>query len=109
MTITRGFGTTFDLASGRARTWFVGADGMKRWASTGQPIDVGAIAAIDQSRSDISGESQGAAVAALRAIVDKIGHFADLPRGHGLDLLDCLADVADIAIRGLRDAGEGGA
>lgn len=33
----RGFGTTFDLQTGAARSWYVGADGIERWADNDQP------------------------------------------------------------------------
>lgn len=35
----RGFGTTYDLETGRARNWYVGADGVKRWADNDEPTD----------------------------------------------------------------------
>jgi hypothetical protein len=35
----RGFGTTFDLQTGAARSWYVGADGIKRWADNDQPVE----------------------------------------------------------------------
>lgn len=34
----RGFGTTYDLETGRARNWYVGADGVKRWADNDEPV-----------------------------------------------------------------------
>lgn len=33
----RGFGFTFE--NGRARNWYVGADGVKRWADNDQPVE----------------------------------------------------------------------
>lgn len=33
----RGFGTTFDLTTGRARNWYVAGDGVKRWADNDKP------------------------------------------------------------------------
>lgn len=33
----RGFGATFDLQSGTSRSWYVGRDGIERWADNGQP------------------------------------------------------------------------
>lgn len=35
----RGFGVTVDLATGRMRNWYAGADGIRRWADTDQPVD----------------------------------------------------------------------
>lgn len=35
----RGFGTTFDLATGTARNWYVGADGIRRWADSDKPTE----------------------------------------------------------------------
>lgn len=37
MAITGGFGVTIDTKSGVSRCWFVGRDGIKRWADTGAP------------------------------------------------------------------------
>lgn len=39
MTGLRGFGVTVDLATGRMRNWYSGADGIKRWADADQPVD----------------------------------------------------------------------
>lgn len=36
----RGFGTTFTFPGGRARSWYVGEDGVKRWADTDSPVDI---------------------------------------------------------------------
>lgn len=35
----RGFGVTFDLETGRSRMWYVGADGVKRWADDDAPVE----------------------------------------------------------------------
>lgn len=35
----RGFGVTFDLETGSVRQWYVGADGVKRWADNDAPVD----------------------------------------------------------------------
>ena len=37
MTITRAFGTTFDLVGGNYRSWYY-RDGKKRWADNDQPL-----------------------------------------------------------------------
>ena len=34
----RGFGTTFELQTGRVRNWFSGPDGVKKWADTGEVV-----------------------------------------------------------------------
>lgn len=34
----RGFGTTFDLETGRVRNWYSGPDGVKKWADTGELV-----------------------------------------------------------------------
>ena len=39
MPITGGFGTTYDLRTGRARAWYTRRDGVKRWADNDQPVD----------------------------------------------------------------------
>lgn len=39
MPITGGFGTRFDLATGRARAWYMGRDGVQRWADNDAPCD----------------------------------------------------------------------
>lgn len=38
MTITGGFGVTVDLQTGRARQWYMGRDGVKRWADNDKPV-----------------------------------------------------------------------
>lgn len=38
MAITGGFGTTLDLERGTSRQWWMGRDGVKRWADNGQPL-----------------------------------------------------------------------
>ena len=35
--ITGGFGTTIDLTTGTPRQWYIGRDGIKRWADNDQP------------------------------------------------------------------------
>lgn len=35
----RGFGFTFDVATGRARNWYMGPDGVQRWADDDTPVD----------------------------------------------------------------------
>lgn len=37
--ITGGFGFTFDVERGTLRRWYMGRDGVKRWADTGEPIE----------------------------------------------------------------------
>jgi len=37
--ITKGFGMTLDMQSGSMRNWFIGRDGVKRWADTQEPVD----------------------------------------------------------------------
>ena len=39
MAITGGFGFTMDLERGTSRQWFMGRDGVKRWADDGMPTD----------------------------------------------------------------------
>ena len=34
----RGFGTTFDLETGRVRHWFSGPDGVKKWADASELV-----------------------------------------------------------------------
>lgn len=36
----RGFGFQLDVASGRVRDWYSGADGIQRWADNDQPCSV---------------------------------------------------------------------
>ena len=38
MSILRGFGMAIDLERGAMRSWVIGADGVKRWADTNQPV-----------------------------------------------------------------------
>lgn len=38
----RGFGMQLDIESGTMRRWFVGADGIKRWADNDTPVNDGA-------------------------------------------------------------------
>lgn len=40
MTITGGFGWILDLERGAMRQWFMGGDGVRRWADTGEPVDL---------------------------------------------------------------------
>lgn len=35
MSITGGFGVSVDLETGAARAWYMGPDGVQRWADTG--------------------------------------------------------------------------
>ena len=35
----RGWGFEYDLATSRIRRWYVGADGVKRWASDDTPCE----------------------------------------------------------------------
>jgi hypothetical protein len=35
----RGFGFRFDIATGAVRRWYMGADGVQRWADNDQPVD----------------------------------------------------------------------
>ena len=37
--ITKGFGMAMDLRSGSMRNWFIGSDGVRRWADTQEPVD----------------------------------------------------------------------
>ena len=36
--VMRGFGTTFDLETGRVRHWFSGPDGVKKWADASELV-----------------------------------------------------------------------
>lgn len=38
--LLRGFGMTLDLETGRVRNWYVGADGVKRWADDAKSGEV---------------------------------------------------------------------
>ena len=38
MSALRGFGFTYDMASGTSRTWYYGEDGVKRWADNDQTV-----------------------------------------------------------------------
>lgn len=38
MATLRGFGTTFDLASGNARNWYIDGEGAKRWADNDELV-----------------------------------------------------------------------
>lgn len=38
MAITGGFGTTLDIERGTSRKWWMGRDGVKRWADSGHPL-----------------------------------------------------------------------
>lgn len=38
MATLRGFGITFDTASGACRNWYAGADGIQRWVDNDQPV-----------------------------------------------------------------------
>lgn len=38
MSALRGFGLTFDIERGMARSWYVGTDGVTRWADDDQPV-----------------------------------------------------------------------
>lgn len=53
----RGFGVTI-MAAGHARRWYVGADGVQRWADNDRPVSESAV----QS----PGSADGAATAELR-------------------------------------------
>lgn len=46
MTITGGFGFTLDLERGAMRQWYMGRDGVKRWADTNAPVDSGSDSAM---------------------------------------------------------------
>lgn len=35
----RGFGFQYDTTTGRSRSWYCGADGIKRWADNDQPCE----------------------------------------------------------------------
>lgn len=35
----RGFGVTFDIASGRVRNWYIDREGAKRWADNDELVD----------------------------------------------------------------------
>lgn len=35
----RGFGFLLDIQTGQIRQWYVGADGIKRWADNDQPVE----------------------------------------------------------------------
>jgi hypothetical protein len=35
----RGFGITYDLQTGKARHWYMGSDGIKRWLDNDQPVE----------------------------------------------------------------------
>lgn len=37
MSTLRGFGMTLDLTTGRMRQWYVGEDGVRRWADDDTP------------------------------------------------------------------------
>lgn len=37
--ISGGFGTVYDLETGTSRQWFMRADGIKRWADTGEQCE----------------------------------------------------------------------
>ena len=39
MPITGGFGTRYDLATGRMRSWYVGRDGVQRWDDNDTPCE----------------------------------------------------------------------
>lgn len=39
--ITGGFGVTIDLETGASRAWYMGPDGVQRWADTGEPVERG--------------------------------------------------------------------
>lgn len=41
MTITGGFGVSIDLETGAARAWYMGPDGVQRWADTDEPVERG--------------------------------------------------------------------
>lgn len=45
MTITGGFGVSVDLQAGVSRAWYMGNDGVQRWADTGEPVGPGALLA----------------------------------------------------------------
>lgn len=35
----RGFGFEYDTTTGRSRSWYIGADGIKLWADNDQPCE----------------------------------------------------------------------
>lgn len=39
MPITGGFGTTYDTRTGASRAWYLGRDGVKRWADNHEPVE----------------------------------------------------------------------
>jgi hypothetical protein len=39
MSITGGFGFTMDLERAAMRQWYMGRDGVKRWADTDTPVE----------------------------------------------------------------------
>ena len=48
----RGFGTTFDLETGRVRHWFSGPDGVQKWADTSELVEPEARRADDDNEED---------------------------------------------------------
>ena len=38
MSTLRGFGFTFDVERGTTRQWYMGADGIQRWADNDKPV-----------------------------------------------------------------------
>jgi hypothetical protein len=38
MSSLRGFGFTFDVATGRVRNWYIDAEGAERWADTDELV-----------------------------------------------------------------------
>lgn len=39
MSISGGFGFTFDIKRAAFRRWVIGQDGVKRWADSGEPVE----------------------------------------------------------------------
>lgn len=39
MPITGGFGTTYDIRTGRSRAWYMRGDGVKRWADNDETVE----------------------------------------------------------------------
>ena len=39
MPITGGFGTTYDTRTGVSRAWYLGRDGVMRWADNDKPVE----------------------------------------------------------------------
>lgn len=50
MAITSGFGVFFDFKNGSIRHWFMGCDGIKRWADNNEPVNKSAALPNDIAR-----------------------------------------------------------